>query len=99
MIGIILISLLLLTVAIIIIRKLILQLESLEDRLIDNAEKHLDLVVNLRERVLEARTRMQEIDIRGAFEADDEVGITFKELKTIIEDLSDEITKLYTDES
>jgi HKD family nuclease len=30
-------------------------------------------------------TEMKEIDIRGSFESDDEVGVVFKELKDVIE--------------
>ena len=30
-------------------------------------------------------SKMKEIDIRGSFESDDEVGVVFKELKDIIE--------------
>lgn len=35
--------------------------------------------------------RMREIDIRGSFEADDEVGSVFSELKSIIETYKNEI--------
>lgn len=34
--------------------------------------------------------RMREIDIRGSFESDDEVGVVFNELKGLIESYKDE---------
>lgn len=43
---------------------------------------------------------MQEIDIRGSFESDDEVGITFKELKELIYNLGideNQETSIYED--
>lgn len=49
----------------------------------------------IRTRILNAQTRMKDIDIRGSFEADDEVGAAFKELQTTIEVLNTEITKIY----
>jgi len=44
-------------------------------------------------RFYETRRRMQEIDHRGSFQADDEVGTTFKELDASINDLYEFITK------
>jgi len=34
---------------------------------------------------------MQEIDTRQAFEKDDEVGVTFDQLKKIVEDLNEQL--------
>jgi hypothetical protein len=36
--------------------------------------------------------KMQEIDTKGAFAAEDEVGTTFDMLKQVIEDLKEEFT-------
>ena len=41
-----------------------------------------DTTIEVLERMLE---QMKEIDIRGSFESDDEVGVVFKELKDVIE--------------
>lgn len=53
---------------------------------IENIQNELDesnyLAYNSLETMLE---EMRQIDIRGSFEADDEVGVVFKELKGIIE--------------
>jgi hypothetical protein len=37
--------------------------------------------------------KMKEIDIRGSFESDDEVGTVFKELKNLIEDYNETINQ------
>lgn len=52
----------------------------------------------IRTRILNAQTRMKEIDIRGSFEADDEVGTAFKELQATIDVLNAEIIKIYESE-
>jgi len=53
---------------------------------IENIQNELDdanySAYNSLETMLE---QMREIDIRGSFESDDEVGVVFKELKDIIE--------------
>lgn len=36
-------------------------------------------------------TNMREVDSRGAFESDDEVGSTFQELKTLVDEYNDDI--------
>jgi hypothetical protein len=73
-------------------------LESAED-LLENSEVseiyYRDIVDNIREQVLRTQVRMKEIDIRGSFEADDEVGYTFKALQEIIDELNAEVNKAY----
>lgn len=56
-----------------------------------------DLQVFTEEQTQEYRTtlntmleRMREIDIRGSFESDDEVGVVFNELKDLIESYNEE---------
>ena len=48
-----------------------------------------DMVVDINEEVLTSletmESEMKQIDIRGSFESDDEVGVVFNELKAIIE--------------
>ena len=58
-------------------------------RLVRNIEDLKDMVVDVNEDVLTSLETMQEemkqIDIRGSFESDDEVGAVFSELKNVIE--------------
>jgi hypothetical protein len=58
-------------------------------RLVRNIEDLQDMVVDVNEDVLTSLETMQEemkqIDIRGSFESDDEVGTVFSELKNVIE--------------
>jgi len=58
--------------------KLVEQIERYQQRYFDLEE---DISQTL-DRMLE---QMREIDIRGSFESDDEVGAVFKELKDVIE--------------
>jgi hypothetical protein len=66
------------------VRNLLKQNEQLEDRLIST-------INDTRNKVFSALEKMREIDNREAFEKDDEVGVTFDQLKKIIEDLNNEI--------
>lgn len=66
------------------VRNLIRQNEQLEDRVVDT-------VYSIRDRVDNALAKMRNLDNREAFEKDDEVGVTFNELKKIVEDLNNEL--------
>ena len=66
------------------IRNLLRQNEQLEDRLVGT-------IKDTQSKVLTALEKMQEIDTRQAFEKDDEVGVTFDQLKKIVEDLNEQI--------
>jgi hypothetical protein len=44
------------------------------------------------DKIMESYMKMQEIDTKGAFAAEDEVGTTFDMLKQVIEDLKEEFT-------
>lgn len=66
------------------IRNLLKQNEQLEDRLVGT-------IKDTQSKVLTALEKMQEIDTRQAFEKDDEVGVTFDQLKKIVEDLNEQI--------
>lgn len=66
------------------VRNLLRQNEQLEDRLVQT-------VTSTRDRVNSALTEMRKLDNREAFEKDDEVGVTFDELKKIVEDLNNEL--------
>lgn len=69
----------------------------LEETAIDNQE----FIMAMRNRVITHRSYLRQIDRSGAFEADDEVGYFFIELKKIINDISsyfDITTELNTDD-
>jgi hypothetical protein len=87
-----------LILSIIAIINLITQVEK-QDELIEDALKsetyYRDIIDSLREKVLQAQVRMKEIDIRGSFEADDEVGYTFKSLQGVVDELNSEVNKAY----
>lgn len=74
-----------------IIRNLVKKIEVLEDNM-DELAKEVQLYDafydDLRTRVNESVTRMRQIDRIGSFEADDETGYVFKELKGIVESLN-----------
>jgi hypothetical protein len=58
-------------------------------QLVRQVEDAINQTDNVTEETMEALQRMndemKQIDIRGSFESDDEVGVVFKELKGIIE--------------
>ena len=66
------------------VRNLLRQNEQLEDRLVD-------IVDTTREKVVDALSNMRKLDNREVFEKDDEVGVTFEEMKKIVEDLDNEL--------
>jgi hypothetical protein len=70
---------------------LVNQNEDLEETVIYYQDK-LD---DIREKVLETDTQLKDLDIRGAFEADDEVGFVFKEIKELSSDLTKTIESAY----
>ena len=78
------ISVLLNLILLIGVRNLLRQNEQLEDRVVDT-------VYSIRDRVDNALTKMRNLDNREAFEKDDEVGVTFNELKKVVEDLNDQL--------
>jgi len=82
--SVIIISVVLIVLLTIIIRNLLKQIEQLEDRVISTIDE-------TRSKVEISLNNMREIDLKQAFEKDDEVGETFSQLKKIIEDLNEEI--------
>jgi hypothetical protein len=78
------ISVLLNIILLIGVRNLLKQNEQLEDRLVT-------LVEDVRNKVSTALENMRSIDNREMFEKDDEVGVSFDEIKKIIEELDNEI--------
>jgi len=61
---------------------LLKQTEELEDTLIETT-------LEVKVKVSNALENLRNIDTRGSFESDDEVGATFTELKTIVENLNE----------
>ena len=51
------------------------------------AEYYESTLSNVRQRISDTYTQMGEIDTLGAFEADDDVGIIFTELKRLVDEL------------
>ena len=66
------------------VRNLLKQNEQLEDRLVN-------VMMDVRNRISTALNNMRSLDNREVFEKDDEVGVTFQEIKKIIEDLDNEL--------
>jgi hypothetical protein len=64
--------------------RLMSDIESLQSELYDVKSETLERLENMLE-------EMRELDIKGAFESDDEVGAVFNELKSLIEKYKDEL--------
>lgn len=58
--------------------------ESLEEIALENEE----FIKAIRNRVMSQQSYLKQLDRKGAFESDDEVGYFFKELKKIINDIA-----------
>jgi len=54
-----------------------------------------DKIDEIREIALQTEIELKELDIRGAFESDDEVGTTFQNIKAISSALSQNILETY----
>ena len=66
------------------VRNLLKQNEELEDRLIET-------ITSIRNRVQTSLENMRKLDNKQVFEKDDEVGVSFSEIKKIIETLYNKI--------
>jgi hypothetical protein len=62
------------------VRNLLLQNEQLEDTLVETIQ-------DVQQKVEKAYQDLQNADIRGSFESDDEVGSAFTEIKDIVDNL------------
>ena len=81
-----------LSVATYIVRNLLKKMETLEDNideLVKNITDYDAFYEDLKRRVNESNSRLKQIDRLGSFEADDETGIIFKELKDIVNELNE----------
>lgn len=77
--------------AIFIIKNLLLQLESLEEQ-VNFYEENFEVI---RQKVLNTEIELTELDIRGAFAADDEVGFVFNQIKELSSDLNKTVQSIY----
>jgi len=78
--------------AFLIIRNLLKQIEDFEEYT-TNSESHIEFLstwlVTFRRTILNIQQRITEIDIKGSFESDDEVGFAFKEIKKAVSELDE----------
>jgi predicted PurR-regulated permease PerM len=91
MISLTIIFVLIVAVLVYAIINLVKQTEQLEDQV----SYYIDIVDSIREKVLDVQVQLKEIDIKGSFEADDEVGFVFKEIQLIADDLTNTINEAY----
>lgn len=52
------------------------------------AKENVDFIMSMRTRVLSQQSYLKQLDRKGAFESDDEIGYFFKELKKMINDIA-----------
>ena len=57
------------------------------------AEYYESILGDIRKRISDTHNQMLEIDTLGAFEADDDVGIIFTELKNLVDELQNYINE------
>jgi hypothetical protein len=61
------------------------------EKLNDSAQEYFDNQINTQIKLESMLKQMKEIDLKGSFESDDEVGAVFTQLKDIIETYKNEI--------
>ena len=61
------------------------------EKLNDSAQEYFDNQINTQIKLESMLKQMREIDLKGSFESDDEVGSVFTQLKDIIETYKNEI--------
>jgi len=74
----------LLLVSLVAIRNLLLKVEKYEDVTVDQV-KYLQNISNI---IADANEKLKAVDSKGIFEADDEVGFFFQQVKSIQEELN-----------
>lgn len=98
LIGVIIILLIAIGFGVWFIKNLTKQTEAAEDErdeAITGMGYYRDIIDVVREKMLLTQTKLTEVDLRGAFEADDEVGFVFKEIKSLTEELNQAVQKAY----
>lgn len=73
------------------IKNLLIQVEYLEER-VNFYESAFE---EIRTQVLNTEIELRELDIRGSFESDDEVGFVFKQIKELSSDLNKTVQSIY----
>ena len=63
------------------------KLEELSNGVSDSLNNANEFIESMKKRIMTQRSYLNQLDRRGAFEADDEIGYFFKELKKIINDV------------
>lgn len=58
-------------------------------------ELYNNKLITIREKALQTEVKLKDIDIRGSFEADDEVGFIFKDIRAISTELTNTIQDIY----
>jgi hypothetical protein len=74
---------------------LLKQVELLEAGVTTIADEYQVVFDEIREKVLQTEIRLKEIDIKGSFEADDEVGFVFKEIVELHSELNKVVQTYY----
>lgn len=64
------------------------KLESMAEESVDTLLENEKFLTTLKNRLLSQQSYLRQLDRIGAFEADDETGYFFKELKSIVNDIS-----------
>jgi hypothetical protein len=64
------------------------KLEELSLNLEEVARNNEEFIIAIRNRIMSQQSYLRQLDRKGAFESDDEVGYFFKELKKIVNDIS-----------
>lgn len=67
---------------------LLRKVEALEDEIERNLTIYETNLVDIRDQFIDAEIEIKQLDINGTFEFDDEVGIIYKSIKSVINDLS-----------
>ena len=68
-----------------------LKMQSVNEQLTTIVEEVIERENNTKERLEELLQQLKEIDLKGSFESDDEVGIVFTQIKSLIEQYNDNI--------
>jgi len=68
-----------------------LRMQSLNDQLTDIINEIVEREQNTKETLEDLLQQLKEIDLRGSFESDDEVGAVFTQIKNLIEQYNDSI--------
>jgi len=74
---------------------LLKQVEQLEENVSQIEDLYQTKIQSLRDQILRTEIKLKEIDIRGAFESDDEVGTVFESIRQVHSELTEFIESIY----